>query len=81
MRATFDLSPETRNGAAQSVAPLTAERVLTVEQVAELLQVTPGWVRASARNSRIPARKLGKYWRFDRKEVLHWWEGGCFESD
>jgi excisionase family DNA binding protein len=80
VRATFDLSPEAHNGAAQPVTPLTAERILTVEQVAELLQVTPGWVRAASREERIPARKLGKYWRFDRDEVIAWWERGCVAS-
>jgi excisionase family DNA binding protein len=80
MRALLHLSPEARNGATQPVPQLTAARILTVDQVAELLQVEPGWVRAAARQSRIPARKLGKYWRFDRDEVMAWWERGCVDE-
>lgn len=59
---------------------LTTARILTVEQVADLLQVQSGWVRAAAREGRIPARKLGKYWRFDREEIVAWWEAGCRET-
>jgi excisionase family DNA binding protein len=81
MKAMLDPSREARNGVAQPVTQLTAARVLTVEHVAELLEMTPRWVRAAAREGRIPARKLGKYWRFDAEEVLHWWEGGCVDGD
>lgn len=49
--------------------------LLTVQQVAELLQVPVSWVygRVRARSQeRLPAYRLGKYWRFDREEVLTW---------
>ena len=49
--------------------------LLTVQQVAELLQVTRSWVYGRMRKralERLPAYRLGKYWRFDKKEVLAW---------
>jgi len=53
-----------------------ADRILTPDQVAEMFHLTPAWVQAAARDRRIPARKMGKYWRFDRDELLTWWEEG-----
>lgn len=49
--------------------------LLTVHQVAELLQVPVSWVYGRMRKrsqERLPAYRLGKYWRFDRNEVLAW---------
>jgi len=51
--------------------------LLTVRQVAELLQVPPSWVYRRMRKrslERLPAYRLGKYWRFDRNDVLAWVE-------
>ncbi len=49
--------------------------LLTVRQVAELLQVPASWIYGRLRKrslERLPAYRLGKYWRFDRNEVLAW---------
>ena len=49
--------------------------LLTVQQVAELLQVPVSWVYGRMRKrslERLPAYRLGKYWRFDKEEVLAW---------
>jgi excisionase family DNA binding protein len=49
--------------------------LLTVRQVAELLQVPASWVYGRMRKrsqERLPAYRLGKYWRFDKEEVLAW---------
>lgn len=49
--------------------------LLTVRQVADLLQVPVSWVYGRMRKrslERLPAYRLGKYWRFDRNEVLAW---------
>ena len=54
--------------------PLKSE-LLTVRQVAELLQVPVSWVYGRMRKrsfERLPGYRLGKYWRFDREEVLAW---------
>ena len=46
---------------------------LTVEEVAEIIKVSPAWVRAHAngnRNPVMPSIKLGKYRRFRHQAVL-----------
>ena len=49
--------------------------VLTPSQVAELLQVEEKTVRDLARRGEIPARKIGREWRFSRRAVLDWLSG------
>jgi excisionase family DNA binding protein len=46
--------------------------VLTVEQLAELLQIDDKTVRALAAKGELPGRKLGRHWRFSRQAVLDW---------
>jgi excisionase family DNA binding protein len=49
--------------------------LLTVQQVAELLQVPVSWVYGRLRKrslERLPGYRVGKYWRFNRSEVLAW---------
>ncbi len=51
--------------------------LLTVQEVAELLQVPVSWVYERVRNrslARLPGYRLGKYWRFREAEVLTWVE-------
>jgi len=49
--------------------------VLNVEEAAELLRLSPYTVRELARTGKIPARKVGKEWRFSREALLRWLEG------
>ena len=63
----------------ETFAPVPESRraLLSVEEVAELLQVAVSWVydRTRARGvNRIPGFRLGKYWRFDETEVIAWLE-------
>ena len=49
--------------------------LLTIQDVSKLLQVAPSWVREHVRKEardRIPAVRLGKYWRFRAEDVLAW---------
>jgi excisionase family DNA binding protein len=49
--------------------------LMTVQQVAELLQVPVSWVYGPLRKRSLeglPGYRLGKYWRFDKEEVLAW---------
>lgn len=46
--------------------------VLTVDQAADLLQMSPYGVRQLARSRRLPATKVGREWRFLQSELLHW---------
>lgn len=46
--------------------------ILTLEEVAEYLRLTPQTIYKWAQEKRIPAVKLGKEWRF-RKSILDRW--------
>jgi excisionase family DNA binding protein len=49
--------------------------LMTVQQVAELLQVPVSWVYGRLRKrslEKLPGYRLGKYWRFDKEEILAW---------
>jgi excisionase family DNA binding protein len=51
--------------------------LLTVHEVADLLQVPVSWVYGRTRKrslERIPGYRLGKYWRFREDEILTWVE-------
>ena len=50
------------------------ERLLTAEEVADLLAVPVSWVRESTRSGAIPHVELGRYRRYDRTAVLAWLE-------
>lgn len=45
---------------------------LTVKEVAKDLKVHPLTISRLAREGKIPAFKVGKQWRFDRKEMEIW---------
>jgi excisionase family DNA binding protein len=46
--------------------------VLTLEQLAEFLQVDEKTVRSLAAKGELPGRRLGRDWRFSRRAVLDW---------
>jgi len=46
--------------------------LMTVEEVAEYLRVSPKTVYDWAQKGRIPAGKIGNTWRFRRKDVEEW---------
>ena len=51
--------------------------LLTVHEVATMLQVPVSWVYGRMRKrsvERLPGYRLGKYWRFRQAEVLAWVE-------
>jgi excisionase family DNA binding protein len=51
--------------------------LLTVNEVAQLLQVPISWVYEQTRKrslNRIPGFRLGKYWRFRANDIREWVE-------
>ena len=48
------------------------DHILTVEQLADMLIVPPYTVRQWAREGRLPALRLGKYWRFRESSIRQW---------
>jgi len=55
-----------------SFHPVEAPEVLTPAQLAELLQVDEEAVVELAEQGELPARKVGKGWRFSRTAILAW---------
>lgn len=56
------------------ITPVKSE-LLTVQQVAELLQVPKSWVYGRLRKrslEQLPGYRLGKYWRFREEEINIW---------
>src|SRR2546421_10353607 len=50
-------------------------QLLSVHDIADLLQVPASWVYGHTRDrcpDRISAFRVGKYWRFDEADVLAW---------
>lgn len=53
----------------------TEKDVLKSDEVAELLDISPLTVRDWAKKGKIPARKIGREWRFSKAAILKWLEG------
>ncbi len=52
--------------------------IMTLEEVAAYLKVTPQTIYTWAQEKRIPAAKLGKEWRF-KKSIIDKWFSGHFD--
>ena len=55
----------------------STESLLTIAEVARVLQVPISWVYGHTRGrsaNRIPAFRFGKYWRFRLADVTEWIE-------
>ena len=48
------------------------DRLLTAQEVAQLLNVKESWVREATREGRLPHLKLGRYRRYDRGVIDAW---------
>lgn len=56
-------------GSAPGRAGLTRDQVMTAREVADLLQLPVSTVYELARRGEIPARRLGRTWRFLRPRL------------
>ena len=55
---------------------IPVDEVLTLEEVAALLKVSPDAVRSLAEKGEVPGRRFGNDWRFARVAVLGWLADG-----
>jgi excisionase family DNA binding protein len=46
--------------------------ILTIKQVAQLLQLAERTIYRLARTGELPGRKIASKWRFDRAQVMAW---------
>jgi len=59
------------------------EKLLTVQELAEKLNVPVSWIYDRTRNGsedRIPHYKIGKYLRFSEEEVIDYLRIKCMDS-
>ena len=49
--------------------------ILTIEQAAELLQVSTRTIQRMVADGRMPGRQVGSQWRFDRDQLRAWVRG------
>jgi excisionase family DNA binding protein len=52
------------------------KEVLNAEEAAEFLGFNPYTIREKARLGEIPAKKIGREWRFSREALLEWIKEG-----
>ena len=51
---------------------ITESVLLTPEELAEMIGMTPQWVCAQCRRGRIPHIKLGRFYKFRREAIEAW---------
>jgi len=51
---------------------LNMEKWLTLEQIAEYLQMSTSSIYKMAQAGKIPAYKVGRQWRFRKEEIDKW---------
>ncbi len=49
-----------------------ADKLLTADEVADLIRVTRAWVYAETRRNAIPHLRLGRYVRYRRSAIEAW---------
>ena len=57
------------------------ETLYTVEQVAEKFGVTQNYVRNLARDGELPARKIGRHWRFTDDDLAAFLESAKVQTE
>lgn len=59
------------------MAELTNDKWINIEEAAEYLGVKPATIRDWIRKGKdIPAKKIGKQWKFKRSELDQWVQSG-----
>ena len=56
-------------------------RWMTLQEVAEYLQLSKDMIYRLAQNGRIPASKVGSRWRFRRERIDLWMEDMAVDTD
>ena len=51
------------------------DEILTVEQAAEFLKLSPQTVWAMLKSGDLPGRQVGRKWRTTRRALLHYIDG------
>lgn len=68
------------SGDPRAAVPANNE-ILTIDEVAAYLRLTPQTIYKWAQEKRIPAVKLGKEWRFRRSIIDRWFDDQLLGGD
>jgi excisionase family DNA binding protein len=74
-RVVIEAGEEPMATGRHSFTPAAEGEVLTLVELAELLQVPEDDARELAEGGQIPGRRIGEEWRFARSAVLRWLAG------
>jgi len=74
-RVVVEAGDEPMTTGRHSFTPAAEGEVLTLVQLAELLQVEEDDARELAEGGELPARRIGGEWRFARSAILRWLAG------
>ncbi|MGI8462321.1 MAG: helix-turn-helix domain-containing protein [Solirubrobacterales bacterium] len=55
-----------------TVGVTSGSKLITADEVAELLQVPKSWVYRACREGALPAVRCGRYVRFDPADIERW---------
>ncbi|GAH13038.1 unnamed protein product [marine sediment metagenome] len=58
----------------------TMDKWLTLEQIAEYLQMSTSSIYKMAQAGKIPAYKVGRQWRFKKEEIDRWVQRNKFRK-
>jgi excisionase family DNA binding protein len=70
------LAPMVKEAVRTELDKLADDRLLSLEEVAELFGVTTVTIRAWIKARGFPGKKLGVVWRFKRSAVMAWHDNG-----
>lgn len=71
-KVTVETTDDSLTVGRHSFRPAEPTEVMTIDQVADLLQVDAGVARDQAESGALPGRRIGGEWRFSRRAVLDW---------
>jgi excisionase family DNA binding protein len=74
-RVVVDLGPDQLTVGHAAVRPAEPPEVLTLAQLADLVQTPAEDLEALAEAGELPGRRIGGEWRFSRAAVLSWLGG------
>jgi excisionase family DNA binding protein len=74
-RVTINLPDDSLAVGHHAFTPSPLPDVLTPQQAADLLQVTPEEVVELAEAGTLPGRRIGEQWRFSRPALIDWLAG------
>ncbi|MFQ5794521.1 MAG: helix-turn-helix domain-containing protein [Candidatus Bipolaricaulia bacterium] len=58
-----------------------SKEILTLEEAAELLEISPRALREAASRGEVPAQKIARRWRFSRFALHQWLSNGSRENN